>query len=410
MENRGPKLLDRRAADRCYPSGISRRIERTLAVIFAGFCAFLTVYATQPILPVLRKALGISEFLASLTVTASTLGMALTAPMAGRISDRIGRKKTIVIAGFGLAMSTLAAASADGLQALLFWRFLQGVFTPGIFAVTIAYIHDEWGAAEAGRGTASYVGGTVVGGFLGRFLAGFIASKYDWHNVFLVLGALNLLSALIIWRFMPVETKKGAPPTTGFWTAVGEHFRNPLLLATYAVGFCVFFSLISTFTYINFYLSQPPFSLPTSVLGSLFFVYLTSAVVTPMAGRYIDKYGHRLVLVCAIAAGACGALLTLVPSVPVIIVGLALVCNAVFVAQTCSNGFLGVATKTNRALAVGLYVMVYNIGGSMGAAVPGPVWKAFGWPGVVALIVTVQMLTMLLAWRLWPGRQPASGN
>lgn len=388
---------------------IQRQTERTLAVIFAGFCAFLTVYATQPILPVLRKALGISEFLASLTVTASTLGMALTAPMAGRISDRIGRKKTIVIAGFGLAASTFAAAFANDLSTLLFFRFLQGMFTPGIFAVTIAYIHDEWGAAESGRGTASYVGGTVVGGFLGRFLAGFIASKYDWHNVFLVLGAMNLVSALIIWKFMPIESKKGAPPTSGFWTAVREHFRNPLLLATYAVGFCVFFSLISTFTYINFYLALPPFSLPTSVLGTLFFVYLTSAVVTPIAGRYIDKYGHRLVLVCGIAAGACGTLLTMVPNVIVIVVGLALVCNAVFVAQTCANGFLGFATKTNRALAVGLYVMVYNIGGSMGAAVPGPVWKSYGWPGVVTLIVTVQLLTMVLAWRLWPGKQPAVG-
>jgi YNFM family putative membrane transporter len=389
---------------RWYAGKISRQTKRTLAVIFAGFCAFLTVYATQPILPVLIKALGITASLASLTVTASTLGMALTAPMAGRISDRLGRKKTIVIAGFGLALSTLAAASAWGLPSLLFWRFLQGVFTPGIFGVTIAYIHDEWGAAEAGRGMASYVGGTVVGGFLGRFLAGLIASKYDWHDVFLVLGGLNLLSALVIWRFMPVESRKPAPPSSGFWSAVGEHFRNPLLLATYAVGFCVFFSLISTFTYINFYLSQPPFSLPTSVLGSLFFVYLTSAVVTPMAGRYIDKYGHRLVLLCGIGAGACGALLTLVPNVVAIIIGLALVCDAVFVAQTCSNGFIGVATKTNRALAVGLYVMVYNIGGSVGSAAPGPVWKAYGWPGVVAMIVTVQVLTMLLAWRLWPGR------
>jgi predicted MFS family arabinose efflux permease len=255
---------------------------------------------------------------------------------------------------------------------------------------------------------ASYVGGTVVGGFLGRFLAGVVASRYDWHNVFFVLGGLNLLSALVIWRFMPVESKKPAPPASGFWSAAGEHFRNPLLLATYAVGFCVFFSLISTFTYINYYLSRPPFSLPTSVLGSLFFVYLTSAVVTPIAGRYIDKYGHRTVLLCGIAAGACGTLLTLVPSVIVIIIGLALVCDAVFVAQTCSSGFIGVATKTNRALAVGLYVMVYNIGGSVGSAVPGPVWKTYGWSGVVALIVGVQVLTMLLAWRLWPGRAASS--
>ena len=154
------------------------------------------------------KALGISAGLASLTVTASTLGMALTAPMAGRISDRIGRKKTIVIAGFGLAATTLAAASAWDLPSLLFWRFLQGVFTPGIFAVTIAYVNDEWGAAEAGRGMSKYVGGTVVGGFLGRFLAGLIASRYDWHIVFLVLGGLNLLSALIIWQFMPLETQE----------------------------------------------------------------------------------------------------------------------------------------------------------------------------------------------------------
>jgi YNFM family putative membrane transporter len=356
-------------------------------------------------LPVLRQILGISEFLASLTVTASTLGMALTAPFAGRLSDRIGRKRTIVIAGFALAASTLGAGFAPDLPVLLFWRFLQGVFTPGIFAVTIAYIHDEWGMAKSGAGMSKYVGGTVVGGFLGRFLAGFIASKYDWHLVFFVLGGLNLLSAIIIWQFMPVESKKGAPPTSGFGEAVAEHFRNPLLLATFAVGFCVFFSLISTFTYINFYLAQPPFSLPTSVLGTLFFVYLTSAVVTPIAGRYIDRFGHRFVLVCGIAAGACGTMLTMVPNVVVIVVGLALVCNAVFVAQTCASGFLGLATKVNRALAVGLYVMVYNIGGSTGAAVPGPVWRSYGWPGVVGLIVSVQLLTMILAWRLWPGKQ-----
>ncbi len=387
------------------PWGIERQTQRTLAVIFAGFCAFLTVYATQPILPVLRQILGISEFLASLTVTASTLGMALTAPFAGRISDRIGRKRTIVIAGFALAFATLGAGFAADLPMLLFWRFLQGMFTPGIFAVTIAYIHDEWGLAESGRGMAKYVGGTVVGGFLGRFLAGYIASQYDWHVVFFVLGGLNLISAVIIWQFMPVESKKGVPATERMGPAVAEHFRNPLLLATFAVGFCVFFSLISTFTYINFYLALPPFSLPTSVLGTLFFVYLTSAVVTPIAGRYIDRYGHRVVLVCGIAAGATGTLLTLVPSVPVIVLGLALVCNAVFVAQTCASGFLGLATKTNRALAVGLYVMVYNIGGSMGAAVPGPIWKAYGWPGVVTLIVSVQLLTMLLAWRLWPPKK-----
>ena len=74
------------------------------------------------------------------------------------------------------------------------------------------------------------------------------------------------------------------------------------------------------------------------------------------------------------------------------------------------NGFLGVATKTNRALAVGLYVMAYNIGGSIGAAAPGPVWRTYGWLGVVTLIVSVQILTMLLAWNLWPGKSTAAAK
>ena len=63
-----------------------------------------------------------------------------------------------------------------------------------------------------------------------------------------------------------------------------RHLRNPRLVATYAVGFCVMFSLLGTFTYVNFYLAAPPFGLSTAALGLLFVVYLVGAVVTPTRG------------------------------------------------------------------------------------------------------------------------------
>ena len=54
----------------------------------------------------------------------------------------------------------IMAATSVTLPQLVAWRFVQGIVTPGIFAVTMAYIHEEWPAARAGRATAAYIGGT----------------------------------------------------------------------------------------------------------------------------------------------------------------------------------------------------------------------------------------------------------
>ena len=340
--------------------------------------------------------------MASLTVTVTTLGVAITAPFAGRFSDRQGRKRTVVRAALATAVVTVLASQSASLNVFLFWRFLQGVFTPGIFAVTVAYIHDEFPRQKAGRAMAAYVAGTVVGGFCGRFLTGILATHYGWQTAFLVLGILGSFCALALARTMPPDSKPHVSASTvGFGGAVLRHLRNRRLTATYAVGFCVLFSLTSTFTYINFYLSRSPFHLRPASLGSLFFVYLIGAVITPIAGRYVDRYGHRTVLASAISCGIVGILATLIPRLSMVVLGLTLCCTAVFIAQTCSSSFLGVATKENRALAVGLYVTFYYLGGSAGAALPGFLWRMGGWPASVALIATVQALTVVLALLLW---------
>src|SRR4249920_583265 len=164
---------------------------RTAAVVFAGFCAFLTIFAPQPLLPLLAREFRLSAAAISLVVTASTLAVAMAAPFAGVVADRFGRKRVIVPAAFLLAAPTLLAATATSYGQLLFWRFLQGVFTPGIFAVIIAYINEEW-EAGAGAATAAYVTGTVLGGFSGRVLAALVASQAGWRWAFVALGLLNL--------------------------------------------------------------------------------------------------------------------------------------------------------------------------------------------------------------------------
>ena len=389
------------SAEQAAPCSAGPSRARTGAVVCAGFCAFLTLFAPQPLLPMLAATFHVSAAAASLVVTASTLAVALAGPFAGAISDRLGRKQVMVPAAFLLALPTFLAATSAGLGQLIFWRFWQGVFTPGIFAVTIAYINEEW-ETGAGAAVAAYVAGTVLGGFTGRMVAAVAAAHWSWRWAFVALGLLNALGGVAIWRWLPqgrrfARGRGGAPVVRPML----RHMRNPQLLATYAVAFCVLFTLIATFTYINFYLAAPPFRLGTQALAFLFVVYLVGAVITPFAGRTIDRLGHRTALVIAFSGGICGVALTLIHSMAAVLAGLALCCTGVFIANAASSSYVGVVAREARAAAVGLYVTFYYTGGTFGSAVPGYFWSRGGWPACVALVIGVQVLTIAISATFW---------
>jgi MFS family permease len=377
-------------------------------VAFAGFCAFLGLYLTQPLLPMLEQVFHAGKMAVSMTVTGTTLGVAIAAPFVGSIADRLGRKRVIVYSAGLLALATLLDATANSLPELVFWRFLQGLFTPGVFAVTVAYVQEEWADGGAGRAMALYVTGTVLGGFVGRMAAGLIVSHWNWHWCFVVVGALVALEAVALQTLLPKE--RHFSRRTGDESMIAgarAHLRNPRLVATYIVGFGVLFTLVGTFTYVTFYLSGEPFRLGPVAMGFLFCTYLVGAALTPPGGRIIDRYGHRIALPIAMGTSIAGMLLTLFPNLGAVVAGLALCCSGVFVAQAASSSFIGVAAKTHKALAVGLYVTCYYVGGSVGAELPGALWPLGGWPACVAMIVSVQLLTIVITLTCWsPKEEP----
>jgi predicted MFS family arabinose efflux permease len=379
---------------------------RTFPIVLAGFTAFLDLYATQPLLPLLMRVFDASHLTVSLTVTASTIGVALAAPVAGRVADLVGRKRIIVGSAFVLAAATLAAATAASLPQFIFWRFVQGVATPGVFAITIAYIHDEWPPAYVGRATAAYISGTVTGGFCGRALVGIVAAAINWQTAFICLAVVNVAAAAALAFSLPLERPRAAARPAGHRRSIGRLLRNGQLVATDVVGFCVLFTQVAMFTYVTFYLSDPPYVLSTAALGWLFVVYLVGAAVTPIAGRWIDSRGYRVGLSAGVGIGVLGAALTLTPWLAAIVAGLALVATGVFISQATASSYIGSVTQEDRGLAVGLYSTFYYAGGSLGGALPAAVWSRGGWPACVALVVLVQLATGALALRFWTEPRP----
>src|SRR4029077_3187123 len=123
---------------------------------------------------------------------------------------------------------------------------------PAIFAVTVAYIGDEWPPAQVPAVAGIYIAGSSLGGFCGRFIPGALHDLIGWRGCFPALPRLSLAGAVIVALLLPKET--GVVRSQGLGASVRQmlrHLKNPQLLATYAIGFGVLFNFIAVFTYVT---------------------------------------------------------------------------------------------------------------------------------------------------------------
>jgi predicted MFS family arabinose efflux permease len=340
---------------------------------------------------------------ASMIITAGTLAVAATAPFTGAMSDVLGRKRVIVAAMALLLIPATMTALAPTLQQLIFWRFMHGLLLPPIFAVTVAYIGDEWPPSEANGVFGLYVSASAVGGFLGRFIPGMLTDHFGWRGGFLALAACTVVCLAVVALLLPPE--KHFVRASNFAASGRQmlaHLRNPRLLATYALGFGVLFNFIGTFTYLTFHLAAPPFNRSPAFLGSIFVVYLVGSVVALWTGRAIAWFGRRTFVLGVLGIWALGLLVTLYPSVTAIVAGLVVCSTCGILTQASSTSFVAITAKTGTSAAVGLYVTAFYVGGTFGGYLPGLAYESGGWPLSLSLIVAmiaVQALIVVTAWK-----------
>ena len=377
---------------------------RHFAVGLAGYCAFINLYSPQSILPLLSEEFHASAAEVSTIITVSTLAVALTAPFTGAVADVLGRKRVIVAAMFVLVIPTLMVGLSTSLSAVIFWRAVQGLVLPPIFAVTVAYIGDEWPAKEATTAAGIYSSGSSLGGFSGRLVTGVIADLISWRAGFAVLAGVAAAGAVAVAFLLPRERRfVRSEGLRASGRQMLGHFRNSQLVATFAVGFAVLFNFICTFTFISFHLAAPPYNLSASWLGAIFVTYLVGSVLTPWIGWAVGRFGRRQFMVGVIAIWLAGIALTLAPSLLLIVAGLALGAGCGLICQAVSTGFVTVTAKAGRSSAVGLYVTSFYLGGSFGAAVGAIAWTLGGWPACAALVATMLVVMAAIVIFGWSG-------
>jgi predicted MFS family arabinose efflux permease len=216
---------------------------------------------------------------------------------------------------------------------------------------------------------------------------------------------LNVLGAVLVWFTMtspglPLRSATASRPVLSLWF---EHLANPALRASFAIGFCILFAFIGTFTYVNFVLVREPFALSAMTLGIVYLVFAPSIVTTPLAGLARDRFGTRPTFWGALAVAGIGLPLLLTDQLVLLLAGLVLVAVGTFMAQAMATAFVGRVATTDRGSASGIYLACYFLGGMVGSAALGRAFERFGWAAAVAGIALALTSAALIAIRLKPG-------
>jgi YNFM family putative membrane transporter len=305
-----------------------------------------------------------------------------------------------------LALATLACAFAPSFGALVALRALQGVFVPGMTAVSVAYAGDRFGLRGLPTVVAGIIAASVVGGLLGRVLAGGIAAWGGWRAPFVAFSALTAVAALLLARGLAPSGPSRRARAGEAWLAMLRHLRDPRLVGAYLVGAGLFFAFIGIFTYLPFRLAAPPYALATGVISSVYLVYAAGAVSSRVAGRLTGRFTPRALIATGLAVEAAGMALTLARPLAVVVLGLVVLVIGTFVAQAVAPAFVNATAETAKGGASALYLTSYYVGGTLGSALPGLAWQAAGWPGVIGACVAATVVAMA-ANALLCGRVPS---
>jgi len=173
-----------------------------------------TIVATA--LPTLHESLRASLNWVGWTITAYQLGLTVAMPVAGRISDLLGRKRVFVLCVCFFTLMSLLCGLATSVYMLVPLRFLQALGGGAFMPSATGIISDHFGS---GRDRAIGLFSSIfpLGMLIGPIFGGVIITYWSWRGIFFVNVPIGIVLTILATRLLPVSTKveRKAPDVVG---------------------------------------------------------------------------------------------------------------------------------------------------------------------------------------------------
>jgi len=235
-----------------------------------------------------------------LTFAVTFVSAFIFSPIWGRVGDRYGRKKVLIICGLGMGLSIFLMGYVSSVWQLFLLRFLMGFFT-GFIPMSQAFISTQTPKKIAGRVLGTLQTGSITGSLLGPMFGGILADSLGFSLTFKWTSIAIFVSGLLViaTKEYVIESKKGAKTHYSSKEVLVHIVKNPVLLTVL---------LISALVQIAHFSIQPILSLFVTELHGPSNIAFFSGIAFSAAGlgnllmsrnwgKIADKHGYIKILV-----------------------------------------------------------------------------------------------------------------
>lgn len=364
----------------------------TAILFWCGLVVVSSIYITIPLISVFAGAFDVSTSQATWASSAFSFCYALGFLFFGPLSDRYGRKQIIIFGLIALTMVTPLVGLATNLSWLIALRAIQGVVAATFAPAAISYVVEMFPAEKRITTTAFISTSFLMSGIVGQVLSSLVSEYWGWSYVFYLLGALYLISTILVMIYVPVGNVISTNGSVlDSFKQFGKVLTQKNLLLSYIIAITLFFAFVGMYTTLGSYLSES-FGLDSQSILYVRCVGILGMIVSPYSGKLVAKFSLNVIIRVGLILAVSGLASMGVSSNLVFLV----VMSVVFVAGisiTVSNiiSLIGQLGGAARGAAISMSSFILFLGATLGPiAATGILNRSSSY------LVTFEMLALVL--------------
>jgi predicted MFS family arabinose efflux permease len=367
----------------------------------------------SPILPLIGEELNIPDAALGTLVSAYALMVGVFAILAGPVSDKIGRRRILLLGCGAMTVALILHQFVVGYYSFLFVRILAGSSGGILSGAAVSYIGDAFPYNRRGWATGWVMSGSAFGQVFGIPLGIVMADRWGFRSPFWIFTGTMALTVLLLFFGVPQPDVKRTQHHLTVRKAAGDYFtmlKRGDIAAGALAFFFVYLGWSIFFVYLPTWLEHDLGATGDEIAVMFLLGGVANVLAGPRAGDISDKIGRKGIILLA----SVGLSLVMVLTVPLVrslsVAYVFFVLTMILIAMRISpfSALLtGLVQDERRGSMMSLTVALAQVGLALGGAIAGPL---FAGPGYVSngILGAVFVLAMgLIVWFFIPEPQAA---
>ena len=339
----------------------------------------------SPILPLIGEELGIADAALGTLVSAYSLMVGVFAILSGPVSDKIGRRRILMLGCAAMTAALVLHAFVVGYYSFLLVRVFAGSAGGILSGAAVSYIGDAFPYDRRGWATGWVMSGAAFGQIIGIPLGIVMASRWGFQSPFYMFAVTMAATVVLLFYTVPQPDVKRTKHALSIRKAARDYrdmLRRPEV-AWAAIAFFLMFLGVSVFVvYLPTWLERDLGATGDQIALMFLVGGMANVLSGPYAGKLSDRIGRKGIIFLACVGLSIVMLLT-VPIVENMLTAYALFFLTMVLVAMRTSPFSALLTSLvqdeRRGSLMSLMVALGQMGFALGGAVAGPLFANVGY-------------------------------